>query len=149
MIPATDTGHYFTGVMPEDISLYWDDLCRLIEKPLKKTDADKYYTPDDVLWKCVNKDWQCWISWHDKQIDCVFITFIQEYPTGYRSFVIYLVGGERINDWLSQAWSVFKDYAKANGCGEIVGMGREGWLRALKKVETNPIEPLLRFSVRL
>lgn len=140
---------YFTGFQINDIGMYWDELCELLEKPLKKTDAEKYYTPDDVLWKCIDKKWQCWVAWSENKIDCVFITYITEYPTKYRSFVIYLVGGSKINDWLVTAWDAFKDYAKENFCGEINGMGRKGWLRKLKEVEENPLEEHMRFSVRL
>lgn len=149
MIPVSDTGTQFTGLLSNQVPIYWDTLSNLLEKPLKKTGADKYYTADDVLWRCVNKDWQCWIAWHEDKIDCAFVTYITPYPTGFRSFVIYLVGGNKIDEWLSQAWNVFKDYAKANNCEEIVGMGRKGWLRELEKVEDAPLEPMLRFSVRI
>ena len=149
MIPKIAPKSHLTGLQRDEIPAYWDLLVPLIEKPLKRTGADKYYEPDDVLWKCISKAWQCWIAWSNDRIDCVFITYITEHPTGFRSFVVYLVGGSRIDSWLDNVWPTFKAYAKENGCGEINGLGRKGWLRKLKEVEDAPLEEHLRFSVRL
>lgn len=139
----------FTGIRSKEVPIYWDSLAKLIEKPLQRTDAGKYYTANDVLWKCVNKEWQCWVALSDTDIDCVFITYVASFPTGYRSFVVYLVGGSQIDKWLLEAWTTLKEYARASKCSEINGMGRKGWLRALKKVESEPIEEHIRFSVEL
>ena len=138
----------FTGIQSSEIDALADKLVPLIEKPLKRTDAWKYYTPWNVLHKCRNKDWQCWVAMTEK-VDCVFITYISEFPTGYRSFVVYLVGGEKINTWLDAAWNTLKEYAKAMGCKEINWFGRKGWTRALESVEKAPIQKHLRFSVEL
>jgi hypothetical protein len=137
-----------TGLDRADIADHWDELAELIAKPLKKTETEHLYTPDDVLWKCVETDWQCWASVSNK-IDCVFITYITPYPTGYKTFTVYLVGGHRIHTWLEEAWNLFKAYAKHNNCSEIIGMGREGWLRVLPKVEENEFRERLTFSVRI
>jgi hypothetical protein len=147
--PNKPAQSHLTGLQPDEIPVYWDVLVPLVQKPLDRMGADKYYTADDVLWKCVGERWQCWIAWSNDKIDCCFITYVVEYPTGFRSFVIYLVGGSRIDSWLDLAWNTFKAYAKEKGCGEISGMGRHGWLRELKKVEPDPIEEHLRFSVRI
>ena len=149
MIPQAEHKTFLTGLKSDEIPAYWDLLVPLFEKPLKRTGADKYYDADDVLWKCVNREWQCWIAWSNDRIDCAFATYIVEHPTGFRSFVVYLVGGSRIDTWLDQVWSTFKAYAKENNCSEINGLGRKGWLRKLKEVEDGPIDEHLRFSVRI
>ena len=146
--PQEDVKGYFSGIIPEDIPKYWDELANLLEKPLAKTDSAKYYTPDDILWKCVNQDWQCWIAWSDK-IDAVFTTYVSTYPTGYKTFTINFVGGEKMYEWLPTAWNTFKAFADENSCNEIVGLGRRGWLRALTKVEDSKFEEKLTFSVEI
>lgn len=138
----------FTGIPSHDVWRFRDQLAPLVEKPLKRTDAGRYHTVESVLEKCANADWQCWVAFSDN-IDCVFVTYMTDFPTGMRSFVVYLVGGTNIDHWLVEAWGTFKEYAKQNGCGEVVGMGRKGWLRALEKVEGKPLETHIRFSVEI
>ncbi len=138
----------FTGLDSEDIAQHWDELAVLFEKPLKRTGADRLYEPDDVLWKCANYEWQCW-AWIEDEIKCAFATYIESFPTGAANFVVYLVGGKDIEKWLDIAWPIFKMYAKEKGCDRLVGMGREGWLRALQRVEDQPFHKDLVFSVEI
>lgn len=138
----------FTGLLIEDINANWHELCELLKKPLEKTEATQYYTPEHVLWKCIDEKWQCWAAVTD-QIDCVFITYVTTYPTGYKTFTIYLVGGSKIDTWLEEAWNTFKSFAKHHHCGELVGMGRKGWIKTLKKVESNELDEKFTFSVRI
>lgn len=149
MIPQEQITTHFTGIRSQDVRQYADLLAPLISKPLKRTDAGKYYSVQDVLDKCASAEWQCWIAWHGLTIDAVFVTYIAPFPTGFRSFVVYLVGGSNIDEWLDVAWVTFKAYAKQSGCGEINGLGRPGWTRALRRVEDKPIEKHLRFSVEI
>jgi hypothetical protein len=138
----------FTGLQADEISKFWDELVVLLDKPLKKTNARKHYSPEDALYKCMDRDWQCWVAF-TTEIDCVFITYIETYPTGHKNLVIYLVGGSKIDSWLQEAWETFKDYANFHQCKQIVGMGRKGWLKMLKKVEDNDFEEHLTFSVEV
>lgn len=138
-----------TGLMPDQITHYQDRLRELIEKPLNKTGADTYYSADDVLDRCCSYKWQCWVACSEvEKIDCVFITHIDIYPK-CKTFTIHFVGGEKIEKWLAQAWSIFKDYAKANNCKSIVGMGRKGWIKVLNKVEHNEFNERFSFSVEV
>jgi len=146
--PQEDARGYFSGVPSENIAQYWDELSELLEKPLAKTNSAKYYTPDDILWKCVQGDWQCWIAWADK-IDAVFTTYVSTYPTGHKTFTINFVGGVKMTEWLPTAWNTLKAFAKENGCSEMVGMGRKGWLRSIDKVEDSKFEEKLTFSVEI
>lgn len=120
-----------TGIKSTDVRDYWNLLVPLIEKPLKKMNMDGMYTTDNVLTKIEARDWQCWVSIQDSQIESVFITKIDAYPAGLRELVVYLVGGTNLKHWLKEAWSIFRAYGKANGCSKIRGMGREGWTRVI------------------
>jgi len=139
-----------SGLLPEHIRSYQDQLINLIQKPLERTGADKYYSANDVLDNCIKQEWQCWVACSQAEIiDCVFITHITPHPTGYKEFTIYLVGGRNLGKWLPQAWGLFKRYAKAHGCKGMAGGGRKGWLRALKRVEHNEFEHQLNFTVEI
>ncbi len=139
-----------SGLLPEYIPVYRDQLRALIDKPLKRTGADKYYTSDHVLEKCLKREWQCWVACSQAEvIDCAFITFISDNPTGYNEFNIHLVGGKNLHEWLPIAWGLFKNFAKARGCKAITGGGRAGWVKALNKVEPNKFESQYSFTVEI
>jgi hypothetical protein len=138
-----------TGLMPEQIIFYQDQLKELIEKPLKKT-GDEYYLPEHVIQKCITFEWQCWVACSEaEKIDCVFITYITVYPTGHKEFTVFLVGGEKIEQWLKQAWELFKKYAKAHQCKKIVCMGRKGWRRELIKIDSGKLEEQYAFTIEV
>ncbi|MCP4089615.1 MAG: hypothetical protein GY746_07460 [Gammaproteobacteria bacterium] len=139
-----------TGLSSDQIHHYADQLATLLVKPLERTGADKYYAPYDVLAKCVNREWQCWAACSEKdKIDCIFITAIIPFPTGYREFSISLVGGSNIDMWLPQAWGLFKDYAKTHQCDAMTGGGRKGWLKVLQSVEAGNFKRKLKFVVEI
>jgi len=144
-----DRVDFFTGLPPNEIPKYWDEIEPLIRKPLKRTGGDKFYDTTDVMWKCINTDWQLWIAWNSEGIDAAITTYIEEYPSGYRTFTIYLVGGVYIERWLKTAWSILKAYAKQHKCNEIIGMGREGWPRKLKDVESGEFKPKFIWGIEV
>lgn len=145
LLSMTDTKTYITGMTSDQIEAYWDQLERLVEKPLIRLN-DKCYTADQIIQKCITYEWQCWAAFSDKEIECVFITFISPFPTGHKVFSIPYVGGNNIEHWLCEAWTLFKEFAKANQCNEIKGGGRQGWLKVIP--EQN-IRKKLIFSVEI
>jgi hypothetical protein len=147
MIPEEKEYSYITGIVSGDIGLYREILLPLAEKPLKKTGAIKYITPEQVLEKCENREWQCWVAHDGMNVEAAFFTYITPYPTGFKTFTIDLVGGENLERWIEQAWGIFKAYAKEHGCGEIIGAGRKGWIKVIGKMDK--IEDKTRFGVEV
>jgi len=147
----TDT--VVSGLMPDQIIYYQDQLEKLIEKPLQRMGADKHYSVKDVLQKCLDLEWQCWGACSQKEkIDCVFVTRIDVFPQT-KVFTIYLVGagvgGDSLSDWLPQAWGLFKRFAQAKGCSSIKGTGRTGWVKVLSTIEANKFTEHYSFSVEV
>lgn len=150
MIPVKSSQSYLTGLQPDEIPAYWDLLVPLIDKVLDQMNLEKYHSADDVLWKCVHKKWQCWIAWSNDRIDCVFITYMMDHPSGWKTFVPYMVGGSKMEQWFDLVWNTFKAYAKEHGCDEIDGLGRVGWLPLLKRRgESVEIEKVYKFGMRI
>ena len=137
------------GLEREAIAENWDQLVELLKLPLRRTDSGRCYTADDVLWKCVEGAWQCWVAKEGAEIEAIFITFIESYPTSYKTLTIYLVGGKGLRKWLRAAWAIAKVFAKSHGCQTITGLGREEWLQALQKVEKASFKRHLRFTVEI
>ncbi len=137
-----------TGIPSHGLTLYWPKVEPLVKKALVKMDLSKYLTTTDVLLKCLNRDWQCWVSPDKENIDTVGITYIEAYPTGLNRLVIHLVGGESMDRWLVGGWETMKAYAKAHDCVEISIAGRKGWERVLQKVASDIRHESL-YSVRI
>ena len=136
----------FIGIGAEEIPTLAGQLIPLIEKPLQKMDAAKYFTAEHVIEKCLSRDWQCWVAGQGR-IDAIFITYIDMYPTGYKTLTIFLIGGEKMPQWFDMGWDILKRFGQAHGCKEIIGLGRKGWIRALK--DKGEINERLNFAVKI
>ena len=120
-----------TGLTAEDIQTLRPLLLEFARRPLKKTGAIRYMTPEHVLQFCLERDWQCWIVMDKEAIHAALFTSVKVHPTGYRSLVVELAGGRDAKRWAAMACEVMKRYAIANGCSELVATGRVGWKRLL------------------
>jgi hypothetical protein len=138
---------FLTGLSPSEILTYLEDLLRLAEKPLERTGTIKYISPEQVIDKCLQGEWQCWIAHNGIEIEAAFFTYITVHASGYKSFVVDLVGGNNIDRWLVSAWGLFKDFARANDCQEINGGGRKGWIRKLGIMDK--VQHEMRFIVEI
>ncbi len=124
------------GIRSGMIPYYWDQLEPLIKRPLKRMGADKYYSLEDIRERLETAQWQCWAATSRPEvIDAAFVTFIEVYPTGYKEFCIYLVGGRGLSEWMDEAFKVANEYARHMGCSSVKGIGRVGW----KRVSGEPI----------
>lgn len=118
------------------VAFYWNQIAPLIEKVLKRNKSDRYYDLD-FFKKMLNQDqWQCFAYVPEpEKIQCIFITEIITYPSGYRSLFPHTIGGEGISEWKASFWQTMKEYAVQMGCDEIVGAGRNGWAKSLRRIE--------------
>lgn len=129
------------GVPSRWISHYWPQIAPLLDKPMSRMDMYRYYSLDDVKAKLESAQWQCWVVCSDvDKIDTAFVTYIEPYPTGRNVFTVFLAGGENMQDWVDMTWSLFKDFAAANGCEEIRWTGREGWQKVVKRYTGDQVD---------
>jgi hypothetical protein len=62
--------------------------------------------------------------------NCAFCTEIKVSPTGLKTHVSWLAGGDLAE--IVEKTPMIEDWGRALGCHRQVGFGRRGWLRALE-----------------
>ena len=122
------------SLMPSDrLTLVWQQCEKLLEKSCKRSNGRS--TPQDVFYDCLNNRASLWIIFDKESLDIVgcAITKINQYPTGKRMLNIDHVTGKKMNEWADRGLNVISNWAKANDCSGIEGVGREGfwnWIKA-------------------
>jgi hypothetical protein len=123
----------FSGVPAEYIEGIWNQIEPLILKPLERLEVLHKVTPVHVKERLLVSDYQCWIAASEPdKIDACFITYIDVFPTGYKEFVIFLVGGKNLVGWSQIAGKTLMQFAKYHDCKTLRGLGRKGWMRAFE-----------------
>jgi len=137
-----------SGVVPENIAVYAGEIMPLLERVIDTQKLRRYYSPEDILAQCATEKMQCWVA-GEGQIDAVIITHIAVHPSGYRSLDVPLICGDGMRQWLKPLWKLLKAFAKANGCQEINGHGREGWARVVNRLGKTDFEDeyMMRFTL--
>lgn len=65
----------------------------------------------------------------EKTVIGTVVTLIQSYPNGLREFQVWLVAGRDLKRWMKPGMLILEDYARSEGCAELTGGLRKGWLR--------------------
>lgn len=86
------------------------------------------------VYACVkSQKCQLWVVTHGGAI-VVVVTTINNYPAKRVLEVLFVAGnaGDNFDEMLSEGWETLKAFANDKGCKEIMGMGRKGWIKAIK-----------------
>ena len=127
---------YEISLMPSDrLTLVWQQCEKLLEKSCKRSNGRS--TPQDVFYDCLNNRASLWIIFDTYTLDIIgcSITKINQYPTGKRMLNIDHVTGKKMDKWADMGLKVIYDWAKANDCVGIEGVGREGFWNWIKTRE--------------
>lgn len=88
--------------------------------------------PEDILTLLLRRKVRLWIAW-DPEARVVIgavVTRIYAYPSGMKELQAWLVGGDRLKDWLKNGMKTLEEFGRAQGCAYLTGGGpRKGWLR--------------------
>jgi len=121
-------GSLFELVEPAFVWPVWKTVEPLIEKALDY--AHGLISVDDVRSGLERGDMQLWLSWHENEIEAVFVTEIEPHPGG-KVLNFTAVGGRNRDNWL-EFEAVISNWASKHGCRELRAIGRTGWKRAAK-----------------
>lgn len=104
-------------------------LWPLVEPLIKKaTDLDYGRSSPETI-KQLIKDNKA-LLWADKNLKMVLVSSVEEYPTGRKTLLLRVCGGEDLSI-CKQAFPMLKDYARDMGCDSLEVGGRKGWLKVL------------------
>lgn len=104
-------------------------LWPLVEPLIKRaTDLDHGRSTPDTIKELISQDKA--LLWADKNLKMVLVSSVEEYPTGKKTLLLRVCGGEDLSI-CKQAFPMLKDYARDMGCDSVEVRGRKGWLKVL------------------
>ena len=127
---TSDTPLSLSGVLSKDVVEVWPEVGPLIARAIAKVNAP--YRAFHVYEWLVSRDSQLWVVYDgDAIIGCV-VTRICQHPAR-RDLEITCAAGVAAEGWVTMSLDTLEDFARANGCSEIGGAGRNGWTRMAEK----------------
>lgn len=109
----------------EHLSFIWPQARGFLVKVIER---DGRCNPADVLALLLAGKAKLWISWDGEAVEAAIVTDMIQYPR-IKELRIWLVGGRNLRAWATEARDMLEAYARAHGCGVIVGGMRRGWIR--------------------
>ena len=130
------TNSILNGVDYTQIPYVWNNIIHLLRPAIKR--ARGRFTEESIFESLKHREMQCWISTVDNEIEAVCITQILTYP-GIKVLSLPIVGGKNRHNWLCFQ-DTFEQFAIANGCQELEGYARTGWLGLSRKSDKDSIK---------
>lgn len=123
-VPADEDA---SGASP--VKVLWPMVAPLIEKAIEYSDG--MVTLPEVVADLLAKRAQCWVVVSDdKKLTAAAISCIRQYESGLKQASIRLIGGENLKAWFGLK-TKFEEWAKSEGCSEVLFHVRKGWIREL------------------
>lgn len=110
-----------------EVESTWPHIEEFVERGL--AGAQGNYWPIDIKNSCINRDMQLWVSINDTVFEACLITQIIVYPR-IKVAGLIVIGGSGMKNWLKYEATIAA-WAKSQGCEELEGYARKGWLRVL------------------
>jgi hypothetical protein len=128
-----------TFVPTERVKDVWLEILPYVRKLVAK--GNGRVTELSLFEECLNGEAHLWISFDDmdstNHIVAFIMTKVRQYPKK-RLLSFEYIGGERIEDWFSQAhdfisqWAQVPESQGGPQCDGVQAIGRLGWVRYLK-----------------
>ncbi len=118
-------------VHPDNAEAVMEFAGKWVKDALDKGDGLTLY--DSIIPRLKKYEAAMWIIIDEDDFPIgVSLTQIAVYDSG-NIVHIFIVGGDRIDEWLPLSQSMLLDYAKDQGCIGLMLTGRKGWIRKLHK----------------
>lgn len=112
------------------VDIAWPHIEPLIRKGYERTGLEPEYSELGLYTEIMEGQKQAWVV-HDEDLMGVYVTSI--YTKHHNKILkVVAVGGERIDEWLSDAIASLGELRREHDCDVIRCAGREGWKRLLK-----------------
>ena len=116
-------------VSKDNVPVSWQYVHDLLEPAAERSDGD--YTIDDIYHELMNGTMQL-LVWQTKEkitAACVIKIIVKKHK---KICTMPLIGGKDMEEWL-KVEDQLVEYARQQGCTQLEGYCRDGWLRVLKK----------------
>lgn len=121
------------AIAKADVERTWVICAPLLKKSLKNGESN--YTLEDIKDRILAGVFQLWAWVENNTIIACAVTTVFVYPAKKICSVMY-VGGYGLKFWKENGVGGIENWAKLNGCSDIEGYVRKGWLRVLPQWRT-------------
>lgn len=115
------------GIVTDEIDTVWAICSGLLQKVIDRDQKD--FLVDDIHELLKSRDMQLWVWRARNKITACLVTKIVNYPRRRVCQMPYIAGAD-MKDWLA-CEPIITAWAKENGCSQLEGFARKGWLRVL------------------
>lgn len=115
-------------ISPPDIDRTWSVCSPMLARAMKNGESN--YSMSDIKTRLRDGRFQLWAWAENNKIIACAVTEILIFPTRKICSVLY-VGGQGLKIWRKTAVNTVAEWAKKNGCTDMEGYVRKGWLRIL------------------
>lgn len=105
----------------------WSVVSPMLQRAINKSQKD--YSLEDILYHLGQRNMQLWVWLEKDQIEACCISQIIEYPQR-KVCQLPFVAGRMMRRWIACEDEISK-WAKSQGCTQLEGFCRDGWLRVL------------------
>ena len=122
-------GDYKLSTVPtQDVLAVWPRIADMVESGLDESAGE--FAPEDVQKALLLREMQLWVMHKEGDIQAIGLTRIVQFPQ-FNVGEIAMVSGHGARKMLPFVDSVFKPWARENGCAELRIFGRVGWMKLL------------------
>jgi len=116
----------FEGVPAGHAHIVWREAWACLEPAVRRFPDGP--AVEELYRQIQNGTRQLWIAWDGERVIAAVVTEIVQYGTSpVKVCRVPWVGGKRMGDWVSQALSMLKAWARSKDCRFMEGSGRKGW----------------------
>lgn len=116
------------GVTSKEILGIWDKIAPMLQKAIDKTQHD--FDIEDILKFLLSSDMQLWIWVENAQIIACCVSQIINYPRRKVCQLPY-IAGSGLKRFI-ESENIIMQWARKQGCSQLEGFDRGGWVRVLK-----------------
>lgn len=118
-----------------DLARVWPTLWPMLEPAIRAS-----VSKPNILAALYAREAELWAIVDDGRPIAAIVTQVQATPEP--RCLLWMIGGSRVREWAADFMTVLIYVARAGGCVSIVGAGRRGWARIVKKFGGEPIDPI-------
>lgn len=127
-------------VSPDQAISLWPQIESHLNPGLEE---DGLYLPIDVLAAHLKNEMQIWVAWDEEKaaheaVDAAMVTQIYTFPRKKICAMRY-VRGRNLKAWAKLFIAKSEEFARSQGCQEMGGGHRRGWIRMAGYKETGPM----------
>lgn len=121
------------GIAPENLDTVWDEVEPFIESAI----LDHNFESTTQAYNQIKNNEMVLFIGANPENEIVVVCVVEILVSGvkplYKRLNCVYLAGNGIEDWMEFLYTYLENYALSKGCQDVQIVGREGWLRKIKR----------------